>query len=430
MKKSKLVVSLLFGALSACGLGTIAHASTSGYNFSYSVSGDKKVIPFQVFDDGKETYFQFKTDDVPAIFAVQGSQRNIVNAKKSGMYVVVDGVSPEYIVQAGDSSATVRKSGVSEASIKAASKLGAVMNEEYSGAEDKKMAQFPNRVEFTPKTDWDRPVPVNQQFQKVEQSVQTFYVPFKKGSIKLGPDAKAKLSVISTVAKKAVKIEVKGGPDSSSDSQSIMRAIAIQDFLVAKGQQEDKVLISELPAVKAGGKKQFMSEVDIYINRNIANQWPAQPNYEAGAAPNQNVAVLNNAKAVNGGAFGLPANSYPAVNKVASNEPVTIQPAIISPVQSLPVVAIPPAVEKPKVVVPVNYALSIQDGDSLKSKVTEYAKTHGYNVNWSGEDLFATSSVTFSSANFEETLNKLFVASKISGVIANDEGGVVNVYVK
>ena len=262
MKHTKLAMSMLCALASIAG---IANAQPAGYDFSYSASGDKRAVPFQVFDDGKETFFQFKSDDAPAIFVVHGSQRQIVQAKKSGMYVVVDGVQPEYILQVGDFTATVKKAGMGNSSIADESNIHTVMNDQYGTAEDKKMTEFPNRVEFAPKTDWDQPVNVNAEKKAVASESQDFYVPFAKGATKLGKLGKKKVDQIAEGAKGAIRIEVRGGADSSSYSQSIMRAISIQDALVAKGIKEDKIVVSELPGVKSGGKNIFLSKVTVFV---------------------------------------------------------------------------------------------------------------------------------------------------------------------
>ena len=267
MKRTRTAMSLLITALISFAINAGAHAKPNGYDFSYSVTGDKKAVPFQVFDDGKETYFQFKTDESPAIFVVHGRQRDIVQAKKSGMFVVVDGVATEYVLQLGDFSATVKKAGVGNSSIVDESNLRTVMNEKYADAEDKKITEYPNRVEFTPKGDWDQPVKINSKKQEVASDMQVYYVPFSKKSTRLGKQGNKKLSSLMAQAKGALKIEIKGGADRSSDSQAILRAIAIQDAFVAQGVKEEKIVVGELPTVRPGGKNIFMSEVDIYTAR-------------------------------------------------------------------------------------------------------------------------------------------------------------------
>ena len=52
----------------AAALGlVVVHGSTEdrigGYNFSYDMTGDNRVRPIQVFDDGRDTFFQFRAGD-------------------------------------------------------------------------------------------------------------------------------------------------------------------------------------------------------------------------------------------------------------------------------------------------------------------------------------------------------------------------------
>src|ERR1035437_1605779 len=61
-------------------------------NFNYSYTGAKSLQPERVFDDGKFTYFQFKTlDATPAVFLVdEKGNENIVNFTTQGEYLVVE----------------------------------------------------------------------------------------------------------------------------------------------------------------------------------------------------------------------------------------------------------------------------------------------------------------------------------------------------
>lgn len=79
---------------------------------------------------------------------------------------------------------------------------------------------------------------------------------------------------------------------------------------------------------------------------------------------------------------------------------------------------------------PKIYAISIAARQSIKLVVTQFAKENGFAVNWNGDDMFAKTQAIFAGDTFESALNKLFVAARITAVIASDEGNVVNVYVK
>lgn len=74
------------------------------YNWNYSYHGDKPIMPFQVFDDGKFTYMLFKpSQSIPAIFAVSNASGNesVVNYSREGNYVVIHEVAPQFTLRLG-----------------------------------------------------------------------------------------------------------------------------------------------------------------------------------------------------------------------------------------------------------------------------------------------------------------------------------------
>ncbi|RTL38244.1 MAG: hypothetical protein EKK53_19490, partial [Burkholderiales bacterium] len=52
----------------ACAFAAVA-AGAAQFNFSYQFGGERKILPLQVFDDGTNTYFQFRQSNamVPVI---------------------------------------------------------------------------------------------------------------------------------------------------------------------------------------------------------------------------------------------------------------------------------------------------------------------------------------------------------------------------
>lgn len=257
------VIRNVLAAMAMATAMNAAFAQAGGYNFSYSTEGDKLAMPFQVFDDGKSTYFQFTGKQVPAIFTITGSQRNLIQAQREGMYVVVPTVSSEFVLQAGDEIATVKQAGLGATTVQNDTNLRVVMNDKYAGAEDKKMTEFPNRVEFSTRDKWDQEVNLAKR-NDVVLTEQILYVPFAKGKTSLGPSGKKKLEEMLPFTKLAEKIEIKGGPDANSDAQSILRAITVHDYLVGKGIADSKISVSELGNAKRSGSNVFLTEVDIY----------------------------------------------------------------------------------------------------------------------------------------------------------------------
>lgn len=74
--------------------------------------------------------------------------------------------------------------------------------------------------------------------------------------------------------------------------------------------------------------------------------------------------------------------------------------------------------------------ISIHNGDSIRSVLTKFAKNNNYKVDWTGDDLFAKKGADFVGSSFEDVINKFFVATRITGYIATDESGVLNVFVQ
>jgi type IV secretion system protein VirB9 len=71
-------------------------------NIDYSFSGDGKLKPSMVFDDGKKTFFKFGAT-VPAILAVNADfTETLRNFRREGEYIVVDGTATQYTLRDGN----------------------------------------------------------------------------------------------------------------------------------------------------------------------------------------------------------------------------------------------------------------------------------------------------------------------------------------
>lgn len=78
-------------------------------NAAYSYSGTATNVPMRVFDDGHSTWMRW-ADGVaaPAIYALgPDKQETLVNFAMKGDYLVVDGVSPAYVLRRGPAVATL-----------------------------------------------------------------------------------------------------------------------------------------------------------------------------------------------------------------------------------------------------------------------------------------------------------------------------------
>ncbi len=100
-KKSKLAYALAVGL----GMFWTAPASSSrlgSYDFSYESVGSAKVRPVQVFDDGRSTWFQFRSgEDIPAIFAETPGGLTLLMPTQEGPYVKVPAVPRGFTLRIG-----------------------------------------------------------------------------------------------------------------------------------------------------------------------------------------------------------------------------------------------------------------------------------------------------------------------------------------
>jgi type IV secretion system protein VirB9 len=75
------------------------------WNFAYTYTGSKEILPAKVFDDGRSTFFSWPAaTSVPGIFAAapEGGE-SLVNYAVRGQYLVVDQISPRFVLRSGKS---------------------------------------------------------------------------------------------------------------------------------------------------------------------------------------------------------------------------------------------------------------------------------------------------------------------------------------
>ncbi len=78
----------------------IPSSGNGQYNFDYAVFGEGKSRPVQVFDDGVNTYLQYKVgSDIPALMSANGDRK--FNYELDGPYAVIKGTPRDLIAQFG-----------------------------------------------------------------------------------------------------------------------------------------------------------------------------------------------------------------------------------------------------------------------------------------------------------------------------------------
>ncbi|HVY88411.1 MAG TPA: TrbG/VirB9 family P-type conjugative transfer protein [Hyphomonadaceae bacterium] len=95
------------------------------FNFEYSNSGEKKLYPVRVFDDGDATFFQFDPKkDAPAIFFIApDGKEEMANTRISGAYTVADLTAEIFVLRYGKTSAKIKNNAWSKAKPPAAAPL-------------------------------------------------------------------------------------------------------------------------------------------------------------------------------------------------------------------------------------------------------------------------------------------------------------------
>lgn len=94
--------------------------SKRGRNFDYHLAGKTPFAPYEVFDNGKQTFFTFPQNvSLPAIFRVgKGGKEFLVNSRTSGRQIIVDGIAPQWTIRIGEEAlcvangSTLRKKGL------------------------------------------------------------------------------------------------------------------------------------------------------------------------------------------------------------------------------------------------------------------------------------------------------------------------------
>jgi len=72
------------------------------YDFGWHLSGDRAVAPLQVFDDGRDTWLQFQAGQpLPALFGVRDGMQRLLQYRRFGPYVKVEGVWQELMLRGG-----------------------------------------------------------------------------------------------------------------------------------------------------------------------------------------------------------------------------------------------------------------------------------------------------------------------------------------
>jgi outer membrane protein OmpA-like peptidoglycan-associated protein len=104
----KLALPAIVASLSLMPVHGAGQDRIGAYDFSYQLTGDARAKPVHVFDDGKDTFFQFRTGEpVPAIFIEGAGGAQLLVPQLEGPYVKVAAVSDGFALRLGFGTAKV-----------------------------------------------------------------------------------------------------------------------------------------------------------------------------------------------------------------------------------------------------------------------------------------------------------------------------------
>jgi type IV secretion system protein VirB9 len=91
----------------------VAPAMIVATNTAYSVSGSPRNVPARIYDDGNSTYFEWGAGTpTPAVFAIgSDGQEAVVNFVMRGNVMVVERISPSFILRNGSEQTLVSNNG-------------------------------------------------------------------------------------------------------------------------------------------------------------------------------------------------------------------------------------------------------------------------------------------------------------------------------
>lgn len=240
--------------LAIAALAGMANAAQD-INLKYRTSGEKDLIPVQVYDDGKKTYFQMKGNVVPAFFAVANGQETMVPAEKDGQMLAVAAVAQQYVIRFGNLTANVDYIGGDREKTK--------INQ--STLQQKPVQPLARAKRTPPPPSAHGAVTPNIGDRGTGQPDfidRDALIPFAKGKGNLTKDAAAKVKLALTGSGSVQQVIVTGRDDATYvEGMARARAMAIRDRIVATGVPVERVVIKEGLARDGEGSSTVTSDM-------------------------------------------------------------------------------------------------------------------------------------------------------------------------
>lgn len=258
-----------------------ASATVEGFDFNYSLDLGSNIGLVQVFDDGDRTYFQFADmENLPKVYMVSKSGKSTpAKLEAKPPYLIASGIANRYILKTPKKATNVNYLGQrrpevtaqvedmpAERSVEAApapapvkqspKKVKKVVREDYSDDRD--------RFESSDSRDQQ-----DEGSQENGQLVQgtVLNVPFFENSVTISKKSRLDLQQRLSDINKSSQVIVRGRPSAQGDKvMARTRALALKEFLVESGVDEDLIQVATNDKAKDGKNSGFYLSEIILVN--------------------------------------------------------------------------------------------------------------------------------------------------------------------
>jgi outer membrane protein OmpA-like peptidoglycan-associated protein len=261
----KATVVMLFGAVvTLTPVQGSAPDRVGNMDFTYQIVGDAAARPVQVFDDGKATYFQFRSgENIPAIFADVNGVLGLQLSQAQGPYITIPTVARTYFLRMGARSARVTYMGGQPSS------SGQVQSGSPNAAEPARLLAAAGKPQGLPRemfyeqprvaldvNSYATPIKGDRTEWVKDAANQEHSVFFRVGSSRLDPAGTKTFRVLASSLAGATRIEISGRDDASfKEGLAEARAASLADTLVAVGISRDRITLKRSPVLQTGADK-------------------------------------------------------------------------------------------------------------------------------------------------------------------------------
>ena len=303
---SRLALALLVVGVCSVPARSADSARVGAYDFGYLFSGDARAKPVQVFDDGRNTYFQFRAGEaVPAIFAARSGAPQLVVPTQEGPYVRVPEVHGRFVLQYGRAQANVIHAGAERPDAPPVTAVAAngmttpFTGQGAVGAGGTLVASLaPVQMSMGDEQALDRnsyatPVKGDKVYWPERSEQIEHSIGFVRGGYVLSRDAQRAVTAIAHRSAPSSRFTVIGRDDDSyKEGLERARADALREALVKAGISGDRITV-RTGVAQAGHKGKLWDStllVDSQQQAPAMRTAPAAPAYAQGPAANPAVA--------------------------------------------------------------------------------------------------------------------------------------------